>query len=129
MTTITLFDLVSIFVGVSMVVSVIGVFVVSYIYTEKAESFFPNSEYINMVRGFFVSVGLPGKAFRNITVVLVLLSPNSLARKGFVDLEDVKSFPSGLKRILYVSWGVMTFFLAGTVVLGIYERYKDAMGV
>lgn len=122
-------ELVSLFVGVVMVMLVLWVILIAYVYTDKAESYLPASEYIKGMRRLYLNAGLFGKALRNGSVTLVLMTPNSLIKKGLLDPEEVKNFPPGLKRMLCVSWGLATLFWSAGMALGIYGIYKDAMQV
>ncbi|ANJ55965.1 hypothetical protein PS874_01361 [Pseudomonas fluorescens] len=95
-----------------------------HVYTERAEALMINSSFIEANRSLFSQMGLIGKAMRNGLLTLALLTPTLAAKRGLVNVADVKNFPIGLRRILFLSWGSSFVFSVALVVLNVFRRYS-----
>ncbi len=83
-----------------------------------------NSSFIEANRSLFSQMGLIGKAMRNGLLTLALLTPTLAAKRGLVNVADVKNFPIGLRRILFLSWGSSFVFSVALVMLNVFRRYS-----
>jgi hypothetical protein len=54
-----------------------------------------------------------------------LISPDLLAKRGLVNVNEVKEFPKKIKRILVVSWVLCFLFTSALMILGFYIEYVD----
>ncbi|OPK11429.1 hypothetical protein BZ163_04280 [Pseudomonas sp. VI4.1] len=95
-----------------------------HIYTERAEALMINSSFVKANRSLFSPMGLVGKAMRNGLLTLVLLTPTLAAKRGLVNIADVKNFPIGLRRILFLSWGSSFVLSVALVALNVFRRYS-----
>ena len=93
-----------------------------HIYTERAEALMINSSFVKAKRSLFSPMGLVGKAMRNGLLTLVLLTPTLAAKRGLVNIADVKNFPIGLRRILFLSWGSSFVLSVALVALNVFRR-------
>ncbi|KPG95522.1 hypothetical protein AEQ67_20050 [Pseudomonas sp. RIT-PI-q] len=122
--------LISFFILVPLILIEFWLIYMVHVYTEKAEALMPNSRFVEDYKGMFSHAGLMGKAMRNGLLTLVLLTPNLTAKRGLVDISEVKNFPRKLKRILVVSWGLCFLFFVALVIFGSYLKYmKYVAGV
>ncbi|KQZ91536.1 hypothetical protein ASD60_24375 [Pseudomonas sp. Root562] len=96
-----------------------------HIYTEKAENLLPNSNFVELNIKIYSPAGLMGKAMRNGFLTLALLNPKLLAKRGLVDLKDVKNFPRKLKWMFVTSWASCSLFTVSLVIFGAYIKYID----
>jgi hypothetical protein len=97
-------------------------------YTEKAEPMLPKSVFVETNRAAFAQAGLLGKAMRNGVLTLVLMIPGLCARRGILDLKEAQEFPTDLKWILFLSWGMCFVLFSTLMVFGIYLRYTGRLG-
>lgn len=72
----------------------------------------------------YAKAGLIGKTIRNGFLTSVLLMPNLSTTRGIVNLEEVRDFPPGLRRLLFITWGLCAVFAAMLVVGGFYIKYS-----
>ncbi|TDV67504.1 hypothetical protein [Pseudomonas sp. LP_7_YM] len=96
-----------------------------HVYTEKAESMMPTSSFVQANRQAYSQAGLIGKAIRNGFLTGVLLMPNLSNKRGIVNLSEVRSFPAGLKHLLFITWGLCAFFFTALMALGLYMKYIE----
>ncbi|KPG98192.1 hypothetical protein AEQ67_12580 [Pseudomonas sp. RIT-PI-q] len=112
-------------IGVPFLLITIWVFYLAHAYTEKAELLMPNSSFVQANKGMLSQAGLMGKAIRNGVLTLVLLTPSLAAKRGIVDVADVKNFPNGLRRMLVVSWGLSFLLSVALMILSGYLKYIE----
>ncbi|WP_426142270.1 hypothetical protein [Pseudomonas sp. DWP3-1-2] len=98
-------------------------------YTEKAESFLPNSSFVEANRLAYSQAGLIGKAMRNGFLTVVLMLPERCAKRGILDISEAKNFPKKLKRMFFLSWGLNGFFLIAGIGVGIYIKHFRGVAV
>jgi hypothetical protein len=101
--------------------SAIWLFFMVHVFTEKAEAQVRNSSFVKANKSLYDSAGLIGKSMRNGLLTLALLTPNIAVTRGLLAVDDVKSFPAGLKRVLFITWGA-SFFLTGA--LGVLHFFR-----
>lgn len=111
-------------IGIPMILTVLWLMYVVFRYTEKAESLMPTSSFVEAHKNAYPQAGLAGKIFRNGFLTLVLLTPELCAKRGFANLEEVRRFPSSLKRRLIVSWGLCASFFIALIALWLYSGIK-----
>lgn len=118
------------FIGMPLIIILVWLIYMVHAYTEKAEALLSNSGFVKANFKAFDQAGLLGKAMRNGFITLVLINPDLLAKRGLVNLNEVKEFPRRIKRILVVSWVLCFLFTSALMVLGFYIGYVDkAAGV
>ncbi|WP_256576199.1 hypothetical protein [Pseudomonas sp. SID14000] len=79
---------------------------VSILYVNRIESLLSNSPMVSGNRKTFGHAGLLGKVMRTGSVSVMLSMRNICIRRGLLDLQDVKRFPGGLRRMLVSLWFV-----------------------
>lgn len=79
---------------------------VSILYVNRIESLLSNSPMVSGNRKIFGHAGLLGKVMRTGSVSVMLSMRNICIRRGLLDLQDVKRFPGGLRRMLVSLWFV-----------------------
>jgi len=92
-----------------MVAMFIVIFVWIYIsvrYVNYIESLLSNSSMVSGNKRIFSSAGLLGKVMRTGSASVMLSMRAICIRKGLLDLQDVKRFPGGLRRMLVGLWFV-----------------------
>jgi len=89
---------------------------VAHAYTDKAEAFLIKSDIVKGTRSTYLHAGLFGKVMRNAVLSFALMIPGVCVRKGLLDLNEVRDFPKGLKRMLVVSWGLLFMVSVALVV-------------
>jgi hypothetical protein len=91
----------------------VAVFVwVAFFKLEQIEDALGNSKLNIDAKRFGSDIGLLGRQYRLSTTISALLFTNMYVRKGLVDLNDVKSMPTHLKR-----WVLIPFLTAGVLFL------------
>lgn len=101
---------------IPMIISLLMVSYLAHAYTTRVELLLSNSQFVKHHKETFSGLGFMGKVVRSGFIVFVLLMPQLMARRGGVDVDQVKNFPIKLKRILVGSWG-MLFLSALTLML------------
>lgn len=84
----------------AMITSIIVQSYIAHRYIEDYEALLPNCIFIMENRILFRHGGLPGKLMRTGLIAWVLAMPGVFAKKGFIDLDEVKRFPPRTKRLL-----------------------------
>lgn len=113
--------LIAIFIFVPFLLSAMWLFYMVHVYTERAEAFMKNSSFIQANKSLYFRMGLIGKAMRNGLLTLALLTPSVAAKRGLLVSDDVKSFPIGLKCILFCSWGSSCVFSVALVAVDFFS--------
>lgn len=114
-------------IGIPMMLIAIWLIYIVHVYTEKSERMMPKSGFVQKNIDTFSQAGLIGKVIRNGFLTLVLLTPEYSHKRGVVDLAEVRNFPAGLKRILFVTWGACAFIFLALVSFGVYIKYWRLM--
>jgi len=103
--------------------AVLALFYVAHRHLDAIEALLANSKYIGDLRTTFSGAGLIGKVLRTCVIGGVLMAPGPYARRGLIDLSEVKRFPAGMKRVivgillvLIVCFFLMLAFRAWTYV-------------
>ncbi|MNJ47182.1 hypothetical protein D3C77_423320 [compost metagenome] len=98
---------------------------VAHAYTEKAEAFLRNSSIVVGTRSIYSQAGLMGKVMRIGILTTAMIFKNPSIKKGLLDLDEVKRFPIGLKRLLFISWSLHYLACAAVIVFGIYSYFIE----
>lgn len=101
--------LILLFIFLPMLLSLFVVFYLAHAYTTRIESLLSRSQFVQHHRDTFSGLGFMGKVIRTGFIVFVLLLPELMARRGGVDVDQVKKFPTTLKRVLVGAWSVLFF--------------------
>ncbi|MNM46072.1 hypothetical protein D3C81_570020 [compost metagenome] len=113
------------FIGMPLIIILVWLIYMVHVYTEKAEALLSNSGFVKANLEAFDQAGLLGKAMRNGFITLVLINPDLLAKRGLVNVNEVKEFPRRIKRVSVVSWGLCFLFTSALMILGFYIEYVD----
>lgn len=81
-------------------VSMSMTFYLSHRLTEKIESQLTNCKLISDNKKIYAGLGFMGKVFRFGTISLVLVFPETYARRGLVDIREIDQLPSHTKKLL-----------------------------
>jgi len=81
-------------------VAVLALIYVAHRHLDEIEALLANSRYIGDLKATFSGAGLIGKVLRTCVIGGVLLAPGPYARRGLIDLSEVKRFPVGMKRVI-----------------------------
>lgn len=98
-----------------MIFSMLAIVYVAHYYVESFEAMMPNSRIVRDYRRVFSSPGLVGKLMRTGSISMILMMPKMYARRGLVDLDEVRGFPRRLKRVL-VGLHLLLFVLLSALV-------------
>ncbi|UTL80745.1 hypothetical protein [Pseudomonas putida] len=98
-----------------MIFSMLAIVYVGHYYVESFEAMMPNSRIVRDYRRVFSSAGLVGKLMRTGSISMILMMPKMYARRGLVDLDEVRGFPRRLKRVL-VGLHLLLFVLLSALV-------------
>ena len=100
----------------AMIITLCASLYISSYHLGRIESLLPNSAFVSGNKKTFSQAGLIGKVMRTLSISILLTVPKIYARKGLVDLDEVTSFPIGMKRTLIVL-GAMHPTLIGALIL------------
>ncbi|RMU26494.1 hypothetical protein ALP32_02402 [Pseudomonas avellanae] len=89
---------------ISMLMTVFFSFYVAARYTEKLESLFPNSRFLEDNKATFSGAGFLGKIMRCGFMAFILMLPKPSIKRGTADARDIRQFPIKLKWILLTPW-------------------------
>ncbi|MFQ6574650.1 hypothetical protein [Pseudomonas sp. UM16] len=115
--------LIGLFIGVPLLLIEIWLVFMINIYTEKAESHLPTSQFVANNISMWSHAGFIGKTMRNGYLTLVLAMPDICSRRGILEIAEARQFPRQLKLILFISWGLAYIFFAAMMVMGSYIHY------
>ncbi|WP_346828648.1 hypothetical protein ABDX87_15320 [Pseudomonas abietaniphila] len=115
-------------IGIPMILIAIWLIYVAHAYTEKSEFMMPKSSFVKANIDTYSQAGLIGKVIRNGFLTMVLMMPNISHRRGIVNLDEVRDFPVGLKRILFMTWGMCALCFVALVFVGGYIKYLKSTG-
>jgi len=73
---------------------------IAHKYTEQFELDLANCNFVTGNRNTFKNAGLVGKVMRTGLISMVLAMPSLFSRKGLIDPNEVKRFPSRMRKIL-----------------------------
>ena len=89
----------------------IGTSLVAHILLPTIEGNLQKSEVLLDTWAFLKKAGFFGKSSLCGIISLVFLAPGVFAKRGYIDLDEVKRFPLPLKLMLVIPWyGVMIVF-------------------
>jgi hypothetical protein len=95
---------------------------ISVRYVSYIESLLSNSSMVSGNKKIFGQAGLLGKVMRTGSASVMLSMRAICIRKGLLDLQDVKKFPGGLRRMLVGLWFVhVAIFLS---LIGLWSWLK-----
>lgn len=98
---------------------------VAHAYTEKAEAFLSHSSIVVGTKSMYSQAGLLGKFMRSGSLTLALMLKHKYIKKGLLELNDVKSFPINLMRLLFVTWGLVFLSCSALTALRIYSYFIE----
>jgi hypothetical protein len=117
--------LIGLLIGIPMVLSVLWLVYVIHTHTEKAERLMPTSIFVESNKNAYSQAGLIGKAIRNGFLTLVLAMPIICHKRGIVSLAEVRNFPTNLRGLLFISWGLCALFFMALMILGAYIKFLE----
>jgi hypothetical protein len=62
---------------------------------------------------------------RSGSLTLALMLKHKYIKKGLLELNDVKSFPINLMRLLFVTWGLVFLSCSALTALRIYSYFIE----
>jgi hypothetical protein len=92
---------------VPLILSLFSVLYLAHAYTEKIERLLSCSAFVKHHRETFSGLGFIGKVVRIGFIAITLSIPKVMARRGGVDISQLKTFPYRLKLLLVGSWAVL----------------------
>ncbi|WP_062379467.1 hypothetical protein [Pseudomonas abietaniphila] len=107
-------------IGIPMILIAIPLIYVVNAYTELSERMMPTSSFVKANIDTYSQAGLIGKVIRNGFLTMVLMMPGISHKRGIVNLAEVRDFPAGLRRILFVTWGLCAFCFLALILVGGY---------
>lgn len=87
---------------VPMILTCFAIAFIAHKYIEDIENHMPNCSYIKTISDTYSSAGLLGKVMRGGIIGILLLMPELSARRGLVDLGEIKKLPKFYKSLLTV---------------------------
>jgi hypothetical protein len=113
-------------IGVPMILIAICLIYVVNVYTERSERMMPKSSFVKANIDNYSQAGIIGKVVRNGFLTMVLMMPDISHKRGIVCLAEVRDFPTGLKRILFVTWGMCALCFVALIIVGGYIKYASS---
>jgi hypothetical protein len=92
---------------------------IAHKYTEYYESLLTRCSFVTGNKITFQHAGLLGKVMRTGLISMVLAIPSLFVRRGLIDFDEVKRFPSSMRRLL-VSLLVIHILLATALIIFTY---------
>lgn len=89
-------------------VTMVALVYLSHRYINVIEDVFVSSHYVRGVKKNFSHAGLPGKVLRMCIIACLLTIPGPYVRRGFVNSDEIRSFPRAMRRVLVGLWLAMT---------------------
>ncbi|WP_074758004.1 hypothetical protein [Pseudomonas abietaniphila] len=114
-------------IGIPMILITICLIYVVNVYTEKSERLMPKSSFVKANIDNYSQAGIIGKVIRNGLLTMVLMIPDISHKRGVVNLAEVRDFPTGLKRILFVTWGMCALCFGALILVGGYIKYVNSL--
>ena len=96
--------LIGILIFLLMIITVLASIFIALKYTSTFERHLPNCKLIEDNKATYREAGLVGKIVRCGMIYIFLAFPRLGARRGVINLEDVKYFPKKLKYLLFIPW-------------------------
>lgn len=93
-----------------MFLSLISLVIATCVARRKIDTLLSKCTVVVDHKATFGGLGFMGDVIRVGTVCAILLIPKAYARKNFIDEEQVREFPSGLRRLIVSAWSLI--FLA-----------------
>jgi len=81
------------------------------------EEMLSKSSFVVGNKALYSRAGLLGKLMRICTISLLLAMPRAFARRGMVDVVQLKKFPMPMKRLLVAAW--YTVCISSVIFLGL----------
>ncbi|HDS0930573.1 hypothetical protein ACF8GG_06660 [Pseudomonas sp. yb_1] len=92
---------------------------IAHKYTEYYESLLTRCSFVTGNKITFQHAGLLGKVMRTGLISMVLAIPSLFVHRGLIDFDEVKRFPSSMRRLL-VSLLVIHILLATALIIFTY---------
>ncbi|KJZ43101.1 MULTISPECIES: hypothetical protein [Pseudomonas] len=108
--------LVALLIIVPMVLAIVVQCYVAHKYTERFESLLTNCTFVTGNKNAFQHAGLLGKVMRTGLISMVLAIPKVFVRRGLIDFNEVKRFPSRMRRLLVSLLGIHIVLFAALVI-------------
>ncbi|WPX86539.1 hypothetical protein [Pseudomonas asiatica] len=89
---------------------------IAHRYTERFEAFLTNSTFVTGNKKTFQHAGLLGKVMRTGLISMMLAMPTIFLRRGLIDLNEVKRFPPGMRRLLVSMLGIHIVLLVALTI-------------
>jgi hypothetical protein len=99
--------LIILFIFVPMIISLVLMIYLAHVHIDKLEGLLSRSQFVKYHKETFAGLGLMGKVVRSGFIASVLLMPQLMAMRGGIDINQVKCFPPGLKRLVLGAWGLL----------------------
>ncbi|WP_449106152.1 hypothetical protein [Pseudomonas mohnii] len=94
--------LLGIFIMVPMIVNLIAIAIIAHNYVEIIEDRLPNCSSVVTIREAWSGGGLLGKVIRGGVIAIVMMMPTLCAKKGIVDIDEMRRLPARYKRLLII---------------------------
>lgn len=114
--------LIATFVLGLMFLSLISLVMMTCVARRKIDTLLSKCTVIADHKATFGGLGFVGDIIRVGTVCSILLIPRAYARKNFIDEEQVRNFPAGLKNLIVGVWG-LSFITVFTMVAFRFYMY------
>jgi hypothetical protein len=98
--------LIATFVMGLMFLSLISLVIMTCVARRRIDTLLSKCTVIADHKATFGGLGFVGDIIRVGTVCSILLIPRAYARKNFIDEEQVRKFPAGLKTLIVGVWGL-----------------------
>ena len=89
---------------------------IAHKYTERFESLLTNCAFVTGNKNIYQHAGLLGKVMRTGLISMGLATPRIFVRRGLIDFDEVKRFPTRMRRLLVSLLGIHIVLLAAMVI-------------
>ena len=117
--------LIAIFVMGLMFLSLISLVIVTCMARRRVDTLLSKCTVVADHKATVGGLGFVGDVIRVGTVCSVLLIPKAYARKNFIDEEQVRRFPAGLKTLIVGAWGLSFITVFTMVAFRVYLYLYD----
>jgi hypothetical protein len=87
---------------VPMILTCFAVAFIAHKYVDAIEERLPNCSFVKITKDAFSAGGLVGKVMRGGAIAMVLMMPALSARRGVIDVKEVKNLPRHYKNLLII---------------------------
>ncbi|KIQ37063.1 hypothetical protein [Pseudomonas viridiflava] len=100
-----------------------AVVVIAHKYIDAIEACLPSCSYVGDNKRVWSSAGLLGEVMRGGVLAMVLLMPKMHAKRGLVDVQEIKNLPKLYKYLLTVPLITCGVLLMVLLALNVAEKY------